>query len=55
MEKISRVNQHKLYRKVYLKYLIMRVRAKISFIALEKRMTVLELFINTIYSTYREI
>lgn len=40
--------EHKLFRKVYLKYIIMRVRSKISFIAFEKRLTIQELFIMTI-------
>ena len=33
-------NEHTVFRKVHLKYLIMRLRAKISFIALKKRMTI---------------
>ena len=45
-------NEHKIFRKVYMKYLIMRVRAKISFTALMKRMTIIELFITTIHRSY---
>ena len=45
-------NEHKVFRKIYLKYMILRVRAKISLIAFEKRMTILELFVSTIQSCY---
>ena len=38
-------NEHHLFRKVYKKYLILRIRHKISFIAFEKRMTIMELFV----------
>ena len=41
-------NEHKIFRKVYLKYKLMRVRSKISFMAFQKRMTILELFVSTI-------
>ena len=34
MLKIKQTNEQKLFRKVYLKFLILRVRAKISFMAL---------------------
>ena len=44
-----------MFRKVYIKYLVMRIRAKISFTALEKRMTVVELIIQTIFKSYQEI
>jgi len=33
----------------------MKMRAKISFSALYKRMTIFELFLNTIYITYRKL
>ena len=45
MFKINEINSHVLYRKVWLKYLIMRVRSKISYFALCKRETVPELII----------
>lgn len=48
-------NEQTVFRKVYIKYLIIRVRIKISFIALEKRMTVLELFAMTIMKTYKHL
>lgn len=37
-----------MFRKVHFKYLIMRVRAKISFMAFERRMTAKELIVYTI-------
>lgn len=37
---------------MYLKYLIMKVRAKISFIAFQKRMTILELLLFQILQSY---
>jgi hypothetical protein len=42
-------------RKVYFKYLLIRVRAKISYIAMYKRMTVLELFVRTIRKCYLDL
>ena len=38
--------------KVQMKYKIMRIRAKISFIALTKRMTISEMFASTILKIY---
>ena len=46
-EKYELIEQ-KLYRKIYKKYIIMRVRSKISYEALLKRMTITELFCTTI-------
>ena len=51
-QEISKRNEHTIFRKVYLKYLLLRIRAKISFIAFEKRMTITELFFVTILSTF---
>ena len=48
-------NQHKIYSKIALKYTLMRVRAKISFMALEKRKTVCELFVTTILAAYNHL
>ena len=53
--RIAGENEHKVFRRVYIKYVIMRVRAKISFIALKKRMTVVELFASTIQKCYYEL
>ena len=38
-----------------MKYLLLRIRAKIAFIAFEKRMTVVELFVNTIFWCYTQL
>lgn len=43
--------QSDLYRKVMLKYLVLRVRAKISYEAFARKMTVSELFLNEIMRT----
>ena len=51
-DKIKLKVEQTVFRKVYFKYLIMRVRAKISFMAMYKRMTVLELFVKTIKKCY---
>ena len=51
---INDKNRHMLMRKVYMKYLVMKVRAKISFMALQKRMTVVELFADTMLRCYTE-
>ena len=53
--KLQYKNEHKVFNQTYLKYLIMRVRAKISFIALEKRMTIVELFASTIHKVYKQL
>lgn len=37
---IKKSNEHKLYRKIYIKYLIMRIRSKISFMAFIKNFTI---------------
>jgi len=36
-EEITEKNEHKIFKKVYLKYLLMKIRAKISYMALLKR------------------
>jgi hypothetical protein len=53
--RITLMNEHNVFRRVYIKYVIMRVRAKISFIALKRRMTVVELFASTIQKCYYEL
>ena len=50
--KIRLTNEHNVFRKIYFKYLLMRIRAKIGFIAFEKRVTILELFVQTISYSY---
>mmetsp|Transcript_32321 Transcript_32321/g.49476 ORF Transcript_32321/g.49476 Transcript_32321/m.49476 type:complete len:294 (+) Transcript_32321:729-1610(+) len=51
---IMQANEQKLFRKVYFRFLLLRIRSKISFMALQKRMTILELFATTIYNNYRQ-
>jgi len=48
LNKIKMKNENFVYRKIYMKYLMMKIRAKISFMALKKRMTITELFFLTI-------
>lgn len=50
---IKQTCEHKLFRKVYLKYIIMRVRSKISYIAFIKRMTIPELIIKAIQNSHK--
>ena len=38
---------------MYIKYVIMRVRAKISYTALVQRISIVELFIKTIMKSYK--
>ena len=47
-------NEHSIFKKVYLKYLILKIRAKISYMAFAKRMTIVELFATTILRCYNE-
>lgn len=51
---INDKNRHMLMRKIYMKYLLMRVRAKIAFMALQKRMTIVELFADAMLRCYTE-
>ena len=48
-------NEHKVFNKVYFKYLLLKIRAKISFIAFQKRMTISELFVRTILKCYTKL
>lgn len=50
--RLIQTNEHNIWRKVYMKYLIMGVRSKISFIALVKRMSIVELFASTIQKCF---
>ena len=52
---IEQKNEHVIFGKVHLKYLLIKIRQKISFIAFEKRMTVTELFCNTIRYCYNTL
>lgn len=49
------IYENKIFRKVYLKFLILKVRAKISYMAFQKNMTLIELFANTILKCHKEI
>ena len=49
---IRSTNEFKLFSKVFIKYTILSVRQKISFSALIKKKTILELFIDTIQKFY---
>lgn len=44
-----------IYRQTMFKYLLMRVRCKMAYHAYQKRMTVNELIINQIYSSYKTL
>lgn len=55
VDQIKNENKLKLCKAGYLKYLILKFRIKISFIALKKQMTVLELFCNAILKSYQEM
>ena len=52
LSKVRYKNKLKLMRKTYLKYLIIKLRIKISFIAFKKKMTLVELICNSILKTY---
>ena len=54
-ERIEKQVKHQVMRKVRLKYIILRVRAKISFIAFEQKKTILELLVNQIRKSYLQI
>ena len=53
--KIKQSNEHKVFSKVYFKYLMLKIRAKISFLAFQKRMTIAELFTATIINCYEHL
>jgi len=49
------MNENKVFRKVYSKFIILRVRAKISWMAFRKNMTIIELFAKTILKCHKEL
>ena len=55
LTKIRHDNKIKLMRKTYLKYLIIKLRMKISFIASKNKMTIVELICNSIIRTYKTL
>lgn len=50
--KLIRMNEHKLFRKVYIKFLVLKVRSKIGYQALVSKKLIEELFISQILSSY---
>jgi len=50
--KLKLQSEHLIFRTVFLKYLILRIRTKISFMAFQKRMTISELFCEAIIKSY---
>ena len=55
MRNIRHFNKVKVARKTYLKFLIIKLRFKISFIAFKNKMTIVELFCNSIIKTYNQL
>ena len=55
LEKQEKMNQQEVIRKCYLKYLVIKLRQKISFIAFQKKMTIIELFLVSIKKTYQSL
>ena len=53
--KIKLKNRLQVLKSAYLKYLIIKFRQKISFIAFKKRMTIIELFCTAIQKSYNEL
>ena len=47
------MNEYKVFKKVCLKYMIMKIRMKISYMAFEKGMTIIELLLSSILCSYR--
>lgn len=52
--KILQENEHFIANRVFLKYKIMKIRAKISYMAFEKRMTIAELFLEAILKSFNQ-
>jgi|TARA_B110000285_G_scaffold228418_1_gene291377 hypothetical protein len=51
---ILQVNKHKVFKKINLKFKIIIIRNKISYMAFEKGMTIKELFFSTILKSYQK-
>ena len=54
-EKVTMKNRLNLVRKTYLKYLIVKFRQKISYIAFKNKMTIVEIFITAIKKSYLKL
>lgn len=52
---IKQTNEHKVFSKVYFKYMLLKVRAKISYMAFIKRMTIAELLVSTTLNCYMHL
>ena len=52
LDRISKENEHFLLKKVYMKYHMMRVRQKISYIAFLNKKTITELILSQIIKSY---
>lgn len=52
---IKSMNEYKVFRKILLKYTIMKVRSKLSFQALCYRVPLMEMFYNAIFKSYRQM
>ena len=48
-------NQEYVYEKIHTKYKVLQVRAKISFMAFEKQITIQQLFLKAILKTYHNL
>ena len=55
MQKVERRNEIDLLKMTYLKYLIIKFRQKISYIAFKNKVTIMELFLNAIKKSYNEL
>lgn len=53
--KLMQTNEYNFFQKIFMKYKIMTIRAKISFMALEKCMTVVELVVSAILKSYQQL
>ena len=52
---IRSMNEYKVFRKIQLKYTIMKVRSKLSFQALLFRVPLVEMLFNAIFKSYRQL
>lgn len=55
MNQITSKNRLKILRTAYLRYLIVKFRQKISFIAFKYKMTIVELFLHAIIKSYNQM
>ena len=55
MQEVEKRNEIELVKATYLKYLIIKLRQKISYIAFKNKVTILELFLNAIKRSYNQL